>query len=140
MSRRLQFWKTDGQGYFAQHPQNSRFWFEVSGSKVFGYELEANAGQEYILKDKSAPRRIGFYVKVSRNELSFGSTAQGPWQHNQTMECKESRCLFVAPYGKPPRRVWKFKGGWFEEVCDGQVWQGKRIWEEESCFLLLLLL
>jgi hypothetical protein len=127
LSRRLQFFKSEGDGFFAQHPQDLRLWYEVAGDRVYGYEVETNLGHDFVLRDKSVPRRKAKYAKLNRNGVSFGSTAQGPWGSIEKLHCKEPECLFVAPYGKAPRRVWKFKGGWFNDVCDGQVWQGSLI-------------
>ncbi len=49
---RLQFFKADGSGFFAQHPQSTASWYEVDTrtGTVYGYSLEAMSGAEYILK------------------------------------------------------------------------------------------
>lgn len=50
------------------------------------------------------------------------------------MECKEQECLFVANYGVSSRRVHKFKGGWLEELCDGQMWSEANLDEGPAAF------
>jgi hypothetical protein len=72
LSRRISTVRADGLGFFGQHPQFANHWFEVYGgdkdygNKVFGYrEVEVvKEGEEYILEDKSTPRREKVFLRV----------------------------------------------------------------------------
>lgn len=57
--RRLQFFKADGSGFFAQHPQTAAAWYEVDTrtGAVFGYSLEAMSGAQYVLKVSGDARK-----------------------------------------------------------------------------------
>ncbi len=153
LSRRISTVRADGMGLFGQHPQFSNHWFEVYGgdasygNKVYGYtEAEiVKEGEEYILEDKSTPRREKVFLRVVVGKVQVctkfvrkflfsierlaqvvekGVSKTGPWQTYATLETCDriDGCVFVANYDRPGRKVHKFKGGAMSEIADGQVW------------------
>ncbi len=128
LPRRIRTDRKDGKGYFAQHPQFANHWYEVNPEgNVFGFtEIEAvKEGEEYILHDKSTPRRADVFVRLLVGvRIETGASKSGPWTSGSLLKPCDAAdgCVFIADYGKKGRKVHKFKGGAVEEIADGQVW------------------
>jgi hypothetical protein len=128
LPRRLRTDRADGKGFFAQHPQFANHWYEVDETDhVFGYtEVEqVKEGEEFILQDKSTPRRADVFVRIVVGvKAEQGASKAGPWSKWLDLRACDAAdgCVYIPAYDKAGRKVFKFKGGCLEEIADGQVW------------------
>jgi hypothetical protein len=115
LPRRVRTDRADGKGFFAQHPQFSNHWYEVDDKEhVYGYtEVElVKEGEEFILQDKSTPRRADVFVRIVVGvKAEMGKSKQGPWSTWIDLRACDPAdgCVYIPEYETAGRKVFKFK-------------------------------